>query len=315
MRRLGGLGMLLLAGVAGCGRPPANEAPWEAFAATAALSTNTVLIGEPVDLRVTVDHPAGVAVRLPVLGGEGSALLVHEQAPAVADLGDGRSRTVADYRIASFEIGDHVISTNQLVFLQEGAEIRSNAFPFVSLQVGSVLTNEEAFAGDKDLARWPPGLPRLLVGILAVAAGAFLAAGLVAWWLFRRGSRGARLPPPPPAHLAALEAIEQLKRKGYIEQERREPFYVELSGIVRRYIEQQFGIDAPDQTTEEFMLIALRSRRLTGAQRDLIGQFLAQCDLVKFARAQPAADDMRAALAAAEQLVRETGFGQEAVAA
>ena len=103
-----------------------------------------------------------------------------------------------------------------------------------------------------------------------------------------------------------MNALADLRAKGWIEALKIEPFYVALSGIVRRYLEGRFGLRAPERTTEEFIRDALTSKKLSDAHRDLVAGFLEQSDLVKFARHAPGPADMRNALESAERLVRET---------
>jgi len=124
--------------------------------------------------------------------------------------------------------------------------------------------------------------------------------------LARRIKMPPPLPPPVPPHERALHALAGLLSKHWIEQANVEPFYVELSDIVRRYIEDRFQLRAPEQTTEEFIRATANSALLSHDHRKLTSSFLEQCDLVKFARHRPGADDMRAAYSAGERLVRET---------
>ena len=61
-------------------------------------------------------------------------------------------------------------------------------------------------------------------------------------------------------------------------------FGIEASETIREYIEQRFGIVATQRTTEEFMQSVLAGANSSLAQhRELLSQFLQQCDLVKFA--------------------------------
>jgi hypothetical protein len=60
-------------------------------------------------------------------------------------------------------------------------------------------------------------------------------------------------------------------------------FYVELTMVVRRYIERTHGIHAPEQTTQEFLLAAAKHPLF---KREVLAQlqtFLESADLVKFA--------------------------------
>ncbi len=142
----------------------------------------------------------------------------------------------------------------------------------------------------------------MALGILAVLAAAFFA--------LRKFLTTPRtflhMAPPMPPHQIALKALEALRAKGWIEALKIEPFYVELSAIVRRYIEARFGLRAPERTTEEFIRDALSSRKLSDVHRDLVAGFLEQSDLVKFARHAPGATDMQNALDSAGRLVHET---------
>src|SRR4029077_9600432 len=86
-------------------------------------------------------------------------------------------------------------------------------------------------------------------------------------------------------------------------------YYSALSGIVRAYVERRFGVRAPEMTTEEFLLTTARGGRLQGAYRALLGEFLGQSDLVKFARHVPTLADSERAWASARRFVEETAAG------
>ena len=103
-----------------------------------------------------------------------------------------------------------------------------------------------------------------------------------------------------------MNALRDLLAKGWIETENSEPFYIELSSIIRRYLEGRFGLRAPERTTEEFIREAVTSRLLSSDHQMLTSEFLEQCDLVKFARHRPKRADMQNGYNAAERLVRET---------
>jgi hypothetical protein len=85
-----------------------------------------------------------------------------------------------------------------------------------------------------------------------------------------------------------------------------EVFYTRLSDIVRRYLEGQWGLRAPERTTEEFLYEVSRDHALSVEHKELLGAFLQESDLVKFARLRPGADDKQRAFDAAEKFVRDT---------
>ena len=89
-----------------------------------------------------------------------------------------------------------------------------------------------------------------------------------------------------------------------------DPWYVELSDIVRRYVEERFSLRAPELTTEEFLLEAGRSSELSSNHRSLLSDFLERCDRVKFARYSPGADESREALEVAARFLAESRAGE-----
>jgi len=137
--------------------------------------------------------------------------------------------------------------------------------------------------------------------VLAVAAVVF-----VVWLVLRKRRQEAKEVFVPRQNAVEearerLEAARKLMLAGEIE-----AFYIAVSDAVRQYIERQFRLRAAEQTTEEFLQDMARSQRLRPTHKELLTDFLTQCDLVKFARFRPGPKDMEAALAAATRFVDET---------
>jgi len=131
---------------------------------------------------------------------------------------------------------------------------------------------------------------------------ALVAAGILAWWLWRRYRKIAVAAKPvvaPPLPFdVALAALAELRAANLpVEQ-----FYTRLSDIVRHYIEGRFGLRAPERTTEEFLAQA----SLPAEHMSLLSAFLTESDLVKFARLQPGDADRQRAFGAAQKFVLET---------
>jgi hypothetical protein len=112
-----------------------------------------------------------------------------------------------------------------------------------------------------------------LVGILAILAALFFGVRYV----FRR-IKEHRM---SPIERAWVE-LDRLLKKGLPGRGRYKDFYVELTMVVRRYVQRKYGIRAPHLTTEEFL-------RECGASEGRVGdtgalrRFLESSDMVKFA--------------------------------
>jgi hypothetical protein len=179
--------------------------------------------------------------------------------------------------------------------------------PAVKVTVESVLgTHGEAIE-----APAPPFAPRFdpwpwLIGAGVVA----LLVVLVLWWRKRpRRARQAALETRLPPHVTALRALARLRSASRATAAEVDAFYVEVSRILRRYLEERFGLHAPERTTEEFLAELNQqgtASPLDGRQRNALADFLRQCDLVKFARVLPGEDVHGQSLRIAEELVEAT---------
>ncbi|MCZ6875692.1 MAG: hypothetical protein O7G88_19550, partial [bacterium] len=127
-------------------------------------------------------------------------------------------------------------------------------------------------------------------------------------------ARAAAEPQFQLAHVLALQALEELRRAGLLSEAQAEIFYVRVSDILRRYVEWRFGLQAAEQTTEEFLAAVHQTGGLIGTHQVLLGTFLAHCDLVKFARHQPGLDDMQQAHDSARQFILRTADSEALVA-
>jgi len=94
---------------------------------------------------------------------------------------------------------------------------------------------------------------------------------------------------------AALDLFDQPK-----------PFCILVSDAVRLYLEERFGLRAPDRTTDEFLDELKRSDALTPPQKESLEQFLSACDLVKFARYEPGRPELELLYKSALRLIEET---------
>lgn len=146
----------------------------------------------------------------------------------------------------------------------------------------------------------------LLLGILLTAAAWYL----WQYYLSKRKKAKAALP-AKRAHEIAYERLDALRRKDLVGQGRIKEYYSEISDIIRRYIEDRFSLKAPEMTTEEFLYYAVGAAAAAAAaqlalHKARLKEFLTACDLVKFARHEPLADEMSMIFDAAKNFVDET---------
>jgi len=136
-----------------------------------------------------------------------------------------------------------------------------------------------------------------IVSALMVCAAAWLL------WRYWRKKAATPLPIPLiPPHVRARRALDAAL--ALISEPK--PFSIAVSGAIRAYLEERFDFHAPERTTEEFLFELQGSDLLTTEQKLSLGDFLASCDLIKFAKYEPTEMELRGLHAAALRLVNET---------
>jgi len=266
----------------------------------------------PARYTITVVAPVDVAFEMPELPNTFPGLEVKAAETTSDTLPDGRRRESRSYVLDPIEIREYVLPAVEVAY----GDGQQAVAPATVFRVRDLSAAEAEQAARFETVIGPEAFPvpgrRLfwaLVGAIVAALGILLA---VTGYLVRQR----RVPEPaaPPlspwetayGRLRALEA-QNLPASGKFEL-----FYIELSAILRHYIEDRFGLRAPEQTTPEFLDAAATSGLLTVEQQALLSAFLRHCDRVKFARFLPSQEDMRHGLAFVKHFVRETEVPPEA---
>lgn len=161
----------------------------------------------------------------------------------------------------------------------------------------------------KPPVNFPPNYTLLIIlGIILLAAAVFF---LVRFLLRRIKKRAAiKAVSKKPAHIIAREALALLKGKNLPAQGKVKEYYIELSDIIRHYIEERFQISAPDMTTEEFLFNLYQADQLNQSHKELLKEFLNLCDIVKFAKYGPTEEEIEESFVAADRFIGETKLEQ-----
>jgi hypothetical protein len=155
----------------------------------------------------------------------------------------------------------------------------------------------------KDTLKPMIDIPNIWLWVIWIAV--ILLLGALAWWAGRywrkKAATIAAVPPIPP-HVRARRALEAAL--ALISDPK--AFSVAVSDATRSYLEERFNFRAPERTTEEFLFELKGTNLLTTDQKLSLGDFLANCDLIKFAKYEPTEMELRGLHAAALKLVNET---------
>jgi hypothetical protein len=284
----------------------ATPTPAAPVSINASVDHNEITIGDPIRYTVEVSAGTDTEVLVPVLSGTLGDFTITDFGDLPVRKENGRVVVTRWYTLTSFETGDKLIPAPKVQYRTPGEDLHEAEGNEVLVGITSLLAGAQNATDIRDIK--PPEEVPFDWRPYGIAAAAVVAVGLLgaAFFYFLNRPRRQRKVPPRPAHEIALAALHRLRTRRFIEEGKIEQYYVELSSIVRSYLEQRFHLRAPEMTTEEFLGAAANDGRLTAQQRRLLGEFLSQADLVKFARHLPTLKDSEAAYDAAQRLVEET---------
>ncbi len=135
----------------------------------------------------------------------------------------------------------------------------------------------------------------------AVPAALVLVAVIV-YLYFRRRNREAVRRSASEVALDELYAARDLMSEGDSR-----TYAIAVSDVLRRYLDNRFGLRAPRQTTEELLAaVAADPGSPLGGQRELLSDFLGHCDLGKFGGWTLDLPQMDALHASAARVIDET---------
>ena len=124
-----------------------------------------------------------------------------------------------------------------------------------------------------------PPITLRLIGVLSAWCLVLGAAVALIWYLIRLIARKVKEHRMSPIERAWVE-LDRLIAKGLPGRGRYKDFYVELTMVVRRYVQRKYGIKAPHLTTEEFLAEISEDGRVKSEE---LRTFLESADMVKFA--------------------------------
>ena len=260
---------------------------------------------------IEVIAPESTEVELPDLRPQFEAMQMMTEESPVADyrkesIDNGRVKITETYQLEPIFVRDYFFDPVQVLVGGEIIEVQSPALRVRDL----TEAEQEAIAQfHSALPGGPEATPRpvtsrwqfwILSGILAVLAVALL----VYWWMTRRAL--GRIEPPKLPWETALARLDALAARNLPKQGKYEAYFVDLSSILRYYIEGRFALQAPERTTPEFLAEMMQTDLFSKSQEDFLKTFLRLCDRVKFAQHEPGMLDMEENFTKVRAFVEET---------
>lgn len=257
-----------------------------------AVNHKEVTIADHVTMLIEARARDGYRVELPRFGEKLEQFGIVDYTTPKPELEEsGVVVTRRIYELEPFLSGEYRIPPMTISFWQEGDtlihELESDT---ITVAVTSILPEDHAELEIRDIAG-PVFFPRSTYPALIIAGAAILVAVLAV--LFRRRKKKLEQAPEISPHELAFIQLEQLLESGLLTEKRYREFTAAISDVLRLYIENRFGLKAPERTTEEFLVEAKTGLPVDDERKKIIEEFLHHCDLVKFAALEPSENDVK----------------------
>ena len=269
------------------------------------VDTTRIRIGEQIQYTISVDKDSIKSVFFPKLNLDSLHKLEVVEA---LDVDSVRNRIFRKYLITSFDSGSYVIPP-QSVMIDDISHLTDSIY--IDVLNVAVDTTKQKLYPIKTIKKEPYTFDDFkkylwwLLGLLALI-------GLI-WYLLKRRKPKEEVkevkPAIPPFELAK-KRLKELDSKQLLQQNRVKQYYVELTDILRSFIEDDLHIPALESTTDELMetITDFNSSSHLDIPKetlDKLNRLLKDADLVKFAKMKPLPNEVDVHRNIAEKIIED----------
>ncbi|QIK53296.1 hypothetical protein G7051_02595 [Dysgonomonas sp. HDW5B] len=152
---------------------------------------------------------------------------------------------------------------------------------------------------------WQDYIYYILIGLLILLILAAIGVGV--YMYIQKKKKGYYFKPVvvEPPHVIALHALDHVKVEKLWQQGKEKEYFTEVTDILRKYIEDRFGVSAFEMTSDEILNV-VKNFMIAESSTESLHQVLKLSDLVKFAKYKPFPDENDLSLVNAYLFVNQT---------
>lgn len=279
----------------------------------AAVDRSSILIGDQVTVHLEIEQPGDLLLQTGVFADtltDGIEILLQSEFDTTR-LEVNRISLRKDFLITCFDSGTYAIPPFT-------ATVKDAAVPaiFRSQPIYLTVTRADIEPADSTIQifdiKEPYGAPVTFREVLPYFLGGILLAGMIyflAYYLKKRKKDEPilkRIKPTEPAHVIALRELDKLKSDKLWQQDKVKLYYSRLTEILRTYLENRYGIQAMEQTSNETLQSLLEIGFNDNNLFDKLKEVFFLADMAKFAKAKPLPNENETTLLSSYLFVNET---------
>ena len=256
------------------------------------VDQSTMNIGDVIRYTIIMTRDADVQIQTPMLAVNLGQFEIRDYKVLEPQKKENQIIEQTDYLISTFDTGEYEIPSIEIGY----STAKDTTLDYIKTEPIKILVESlnPDNAGDiRDIK--PPIEPlkdysRLII-VAIVCFFVLLLVVFLIYYIKRRKQGKSLLPkrqePPRPAHEIAFGALEALVASDLLAKGRVKEYYIELSDILRNYVQGRYYITALEKTTSE-LIESMNNEEVPSDHVNVLHAFLSKCDMVKFAKYVPA---------------------------
>ena len=246
------------------------------------------VVGDYIVYSLEIKYPKGTTVTVPSVKDSISNLEFIKEEPLYRDDSGAEIYELHKYIFSKYDSSDIWIPDYNIAYTSDGTNVRYAKVNPVNILVKTVEVDPQSDLKDvKSPIRIPLDLLTIIIIILFL-----IIAAIVSYFGYKYYKKKHTLPQSEKIKITvlpyqkALTNLHELEDKKLWQQGMIKEYHTEVTGIIRDYFEDRFHFQALEMTTPEIME-NIKSREVKIEVIAKTEDFLANADMVKFAKFQP----------------------------
>ncbi len=273
------------------------------------LDTNAMLIGDQINLKLSVQQPKDIRIAFPVLSDTivRGVEIIKQNPLDTLQLKNGNIKIDKNITITAFDTGNYAIKPFQFTIIgKDGTkQIITNSLQLRvnTVKVDTTKAHRDIIMPIDTPLSFAEIAPWLLGGLLLL-----IVIGVLVWFFRFRNSEHslfAVTKPKEPAHVIALRKLDTVKKEKLWQIGKTKQFYSDITDTLRIYLDERYNLSTQESTTSE-ILQEVAGIEISETNRQQLREILERADLAKFAKFTPLPNENDQSLQYAYQIVEST---------
>ncbi len=265
---------------------------------TTEIDTTRIRIGEQIQYQIIVDETEDV--RFPKLFLDDLKRIEVVESFKIDSL---KNQLIKKYALTSFDSGRYVLPA-QTVFIKDKMFLTDS----VIIDVATVATDtiKQPMYNIKNIKKEPYTFVDIITAYWWLIV-LIIVIGIILYFVLKDKVIHYEKDKLQPFD-RAMQRLKELDSKQLLEQHKIKLYYVELTDIVRTFIEREMNIPALESTTDELLETIIdfndsSNLKIPKETIDKLKKLLQEADLVKFAKSKPVSNEIEAHRGSAENII------------